>query len=198
VLTNAAAAVAVGIIATGIVIGFDPAVLVGEVTAAMVDLAASVNPGPGAAPTAADLEPIVRFNVAILPASAAIMGLAVVVLDLYLGALSVRFSDRLKRPDERMWSVALPAAVPALLGVATVLAFAPGNVGYVAEAIAGAESVHYKAQDSMETWDAALRIWRTASGAAAKAVFSTVMSFPGVFNVSLGRRYGISESSRFC
>jgi Na+/proline symporter len=62
----------------------------------------------------------------------------VVVLDLYLGAISVRFSDRLKRPQEPMWSAALPIAVPALLVVATVLAFAPGSVGYAAETIAGA------------------------------------------------------------
>lgn len=40
------------------------------------------------------------------------------------------------------------------------------------ELLAGSESVHYKAKDSPETWDAALRIWRTGSGAAAKALFA--------------------------
>lgn len=40
------------------------------------------------------------------------------------------------------------------------------------ELLAGSESVHYKAKDSPETWDAALRIWRTGSGVAAKALFA--------------------------
>lgn len=40
------------------------------------------------------------------------------------------------------------------------------------ELLTGSESVHYKANDNPETWDAALRIWRTGSGAAAKALFA--------------------------
>lgn len=40
------------------------------------------------------------------------------------------------------------------------------------ELTAGSESVHYRAQDSAETWDAALRVWRLPSGAAAKALFA--------------------------
>ncbi len=40
------------------------------------------------------------------------------------------------------------------------------------ELTAGSEAVHYKAQDSTESWDAALRSWRSSSGAAAKALFT--------------------------
>jgi hypothetical protein len=46
-------------------------------------------------------------------------------------------------------------------------------------AVSGFEAVHYKAQDSPETWDAALRIWRTASGAAAKAAFQRLRAKVG-------------------
>ena len=49
------------------------------------------------------------------------------------------------------------------------LASLPDNIS---ELTAGSEAVHYKAQDSTESWDAALRIWRTPSGAAAKAAFA--------------------------
>src|SRR4051812_43982648 len=108
VLANAAAAVAIGVIALGLVIGFDPPELTREITAAMADWAASVNPGPGAPPTAADLEPLVRLNVALLPATVGIIGVAMVVLDIYLAEKSVRFSDRLRRREESAWTVALP------------------------------------------------------------------------------------------
>lgn len=42
------------------------------------------------------------------------------------------------------------------------------------ELLAGSESVHYRAKDNPETWDAALRIWRTGSGAAAKALLTSL------------------------
>lgn len=42
------------------------------------------------------------------------------------------------------------------------------------ELSAGSETVHYRAQDNPETWDAALRIWRLPSGTAAKALFARV------------------------
>jgi len=138
VLANAAAAVAIGVIVLGLAIGFDPPDLTREITAAMADWAASVNPGPGAPPTAADLEPLVRLNVTLLPATIGIFGVAMVVLDIYLAEKSVRFSDRLRRREESAWTISLPRAVPAVFAAATLLAFVPGQVGHAAEAVAGA------------------------------------------------------------
>ena len=40
------------------------------------------------------------------------------------------------------------------------------------ELSAGSEAVHYRAKDGAETFDAALRLWRLPSGAAAKALFT--------------------------
>ena len=138
VLANAAAAVAVGVILIGVVVGFDPPALTQEITQAMAEWAATVNPGPGDPPTAADLEPLVRLNVTLLPATIGIIGVGMVALDLYLAEKSVRFSDLLRRPEEAMSTIAVPALVPAALVVAVVLAFVPGTVGHAAEAVAGA------------------------------------------------------------
>jgi hypothetical protein len=69
----------------------------------------------------------------------------------------------LTRADVEEW--ATQAGTPHPYALAPLPATAP-------ELIAGSEAVHYKAQDSTEAWDAALRLWRTPSGAAAKAVFT--------------------------
>jgi hypothetical protein len=60
-----------------------------------------------------------------------------VALDLYLGARAASFSDRLKRPVEPMWTLALPPAVPWIFVGATPLAFLPGSVGHAAGAVTG-------------------------------------------------------------
>jgi hypothetical protein len=137
VLAHAAVVLAIGIIGVGVLAGFDPEALTQEITKALVDWAATVNPGPDPAPTAADVAPLVRLNVALLPATIGILAMAMVALDLYLGARSVGFSERLKRPVEPIWALALPAAVPAALVVATPLAFLPGSVGHAAATVAG-------------------------------------------------------------
>jgi hypothetical protein len=138
VLTHAAAAMALAVVAVGLIIGYDPPALTTDITAALVDLAASANTGAGPLPTTADLQPLVAINVLLMPASVAIIGLAVVVLDVYLAARSVRLSGGLKRPEENLSSVAVPVGVPAGFVVATGLAFVPGTFGHVAEAVAGA------------------------------------------------------------
>jgi hypothetical protein len=130
--------VALGVVAIGVLVGFDPAMMIQEITSAMVEWAAEVNAGPGAPPTAAEIEPIVTLNVTLLPAIFALLGVLMVVADIYLGALSVRFSDRLKRTAEEMSTVSLPPAVPVAFAGATVLAFIPGQFGHAAEVVAGA------------------------------------------------------------
>jgi hypothetical protein len=137
VLAHAAAASALGVIGVGAIAGFNPETLTQEITKALVDWAATVNPGPGPAPTAADVAPLVRLNVALLPATVGILAMAMVALGLYLGARSVAFSERLRRPLDPLWTVSLPAAVPAALVVATPLAFLPGSIGHAAGAVAG-------------------------------------------------------------
>ena len=138
ILTHCAIAMAIVVVAGGVMVGYDPPTLTNTITAALVDLAANANPGPGAPPTAADLQPAVALSVALMPAILGVLGLIVIVVDLYLAGRSVRFSQGLKRPDENLWTVSLPLAVPAAFIGATALAFAPGTIGHAAEAVAGA------------------------------------------------------------
>jgi hypothetical protein len=137
VLAHVAAVLAAGIIAVGMVAGFNPETLSEEITKALVEWAAGANPGTSAPPTAADVAPLVRLNVALLPATAGILAMGMVSLGLYLGWRSVGLSDRWKRPASPLWSVALPPAVPATLLVTAPLAFLPGAIGYAAGAVAG-------------------------------------------------------------
>jgi hypothetical protein len=138
VLAHTACALAIDVLALGVLVGFNPPALTDEITQALIEWAASANPDTTAAPTAADVAPLVRLYVALLPATVAIMGMAMVVLDLYLGAKSVGFSERMKRTLQPLWTLSLPVSIPAAFVVATGLAFAPGSVGYAAEAVAGA------------------------------------------------------------
>ena len=111
VLAHATAAVAIGVIGIGTVAGFDPEALTTELTTALVDWAARVNPGPGDPPTA---EASHRWSASMLCCcrrrrdSRHRDG----GLGLYLGAKSVGFSGRLKRPVEPLWTITLPTAVP--------------------------------------------------------------------------------------
>jgi hypothetical protein len=138
VLAHAAGALALGVLAIGLLVGFDPPTLTKEITDALVEWAASANTGPGTPPTAADVAPLVSLNVALMPATVAFMGLMMVAIDLYLAVKSVGLSDRLRRPTESLWAIELPRAVPAVFVATIFLAFAPGTVGYAAEAVAGA------------------------------------------------------------
>jgi hypothetical protein len=89
-------------------------------------------------PTAADYEPGLRVLVPLLPAIFAAMALAVVSLDLYLGAKSARFSNLLRRPEDDLNALALPWPVPVVFALAAAASFVPGGVGYAARAVAGA------------------------------------------------------------
>jgi hypothetical protein len=123
------------VICIGLLVGFDPVGLTAEITAALIDWAMTTNPDRPV--TAADVQPLVSLNVALLPATVGILGVGMVVLDLVLGAKAVGASDRLKRAPEPLWTVALPGAVPVAFLGATALAFVPGAPGYAAEALAG-------------------------------------------------------------
>ncbi len=136
-LLAAAFAVTGGLWIVGAVIGFDPQALVHEMTAALTQWIAAANPA-GDAPTAAEIEPFARLNVALLPFISAVVALVVVVVDLWLAAIVTRASGRLQRPRDRIWMVTLPNQLVGVLAVAVALAFIPGAVGHAAAVAAGA------------------------------------------------------------
>ncbi len=136
-LFAAAIAVIGGLWIIGAIIGFDPQALVGEMTTALAQWLADANPA-GTAPTAAEIEPFARLNVALLPFIGAVVALVVVVFDLWLGAVVTRVSGRLRRPRDHLWTVALPNQLAIALAVALVLAFVPGALGHAAAVAAGA------------------------------------------------------------
>ncbi len=136
-LLAAVVAVTGGLWIIGAVIGFDPQALVGEMTAALTQWIAGANPA-GTPPTAADIEPFARLNVALLPFISAIIALVIVVADLWLAALVTRTSGRLQRPRDRVWTVALPNHLAGMLAIAVALAFLPGAIGHAAAVATGA------------------------------------------------------------
>ncbi len=138
VLAHTAVALGLGVVVIGLVVGFDPAQLTTEITNALVEWAAAGNVEGVTPPTAADIAPLVSINVLLMPATVTVMGLIMVVVDLYLAAKSVGVSERFKRPAESLWTIALPAAIPAGFIGAAAVAFAPGTVGNAGLALAGA------------------------------------------------------------
>lgn len=136
-LMHLAAAAAIGVVLVGVLIGYDRAVLASEVTQALIEWF-SVMQTTGTPPTAAELEPFVRFNLAVMPVTIPAILLFVLTFDLWLAAVVARASGRLRRPYEKMWGVELPSrALVALAGV-TLLCFVPGVPGEIAQVFAGA------------------------------------------------------------
>jgi hypothetical protein len=136
ILLHGAAATAVGLIVVGFIIGYDPATLTTEITAALTQWMAQ-SPDGSAPPDAAELEPFVRFNVVAMPFTTGSLLVIFFVLNLWLGARIAEASGRLPRPRERLWTAVLPNVAVAVFAVALALAFVPGAVGYAAGAVAG-------------------------------------------------------------
>jgi hypothetical protein len=136
-LLAAAVAVTGSLWIIGAIIGFDPQALVREMTATLTQWLAGANPA-GTPPTAAEIEPFARLNVALLPFISAVVVVVVVVVDLWLAALVTRTSGRLQRPRDRLWTVTLPNQLAGVLAVAAALAFIPGTLGHAAAVAAGA------------------------------------------------------------
>ncbi len=139
ILLHGAAATAVGLVIVGFIIGYDPGAFTAEITAALVDwLAQSPSADGSPPPTAADLEPFVRFNVVAMPFTTAALLVIILVFNLWLAARIAEASGRLARPRDRLWTAMLPNEALAVLAVAVLVAFVPGAVGYAASAVAGA------------------------------------------------------------
>jgi hypothetical protein len=134
-LFNLAVATAVGIVLTGMIVGFDTEALAGQ----MVDsLAAIIGTSSGTPADRSQLEAFVSFNVTVMPLTVAILAVAVLVFDLWLGAWVARMSGRLVRPRDRAWTVMLPRVALIILAAGVVLSFFPGALGEAARVVAGA------------------------------------------------------------
>jgi len=137
ILLHGAAATAAGLIVVGFIIGYDPATLTGEITEALTAWVAA-SPDGGPPPSAAELEPFVRFNVVAMPFTTGSLLVIFFVLNLWLGARIAEASGKLARPRDRLWTAVFPNAGVAVFIVAMALALVPGPVGYAAGAVAGA------------------------------------------------------------
>ncbi|MCB1499151.1 MAG: hypothetical protein KDK07_05070 [Bauldia sp.] len=137
ILFQATAIIAVGVVVVGFIVGYDPETLAAEVTTALVDWLAQA-PDASAPPSAADLAPFVRLNVAAMPFTVAAMVVIIFVFDLWLAARIAEASGRLSRPRDRLWTAVLPKESVAIFAATAVAAFVPGVVGYAAGAVAGA------------------------------------------------------------
>jgi hypothetical protein len=136
-LFHAAIAAAAGTVIAGAIVGFDPAALAADMTA-MLTTWMSGSPELGPPPTAAELAPFVRANVALMPFTVPAITLFVTVLNLWLAARIVSASGRLGRPRAPAWTAALPIEAPILFVIALAVLLLPGAIGTVASAVAGA------------------------------------------------------------
>ena len=138
VLLQTTVASAVAAVAVGFISGYQPEAMVSEATTALVDLLTQVQTA-SLPPTAAEIEPMVRIYVAIMPFMVGLFMTAILTFDLWLGGLVARASSRFRRPVEPLWTVTLPDEV--LIGFPIALAlglFFPGVIGEIAEVFAGA------------------------------------------------------------
>ena len=138
VLLHAAIAVSAGLVVTGFVTGYDPAIIAEGATRVVVEFMTEVET-TGPPPTAESVQPFVSLYIAILPFTVAAFMLAVTVFNLWLGGIVARASGRMARPAERLWTVNPPNEILISFSVALVLAtLLPGAIGNVAALVAGA------------------------------------------------------------
>ncbi len=136
-LLHAAVAVSVGIVLTGILIGYDPDSLAKEMATLLARWLAEM-PEAGSTPSATELAPLIRLNVAVMPYALAAFGVILIVLNMWLGTLVARASGRMQRPAEKLWSATLPNEAIAVFLVALTLSFVPGILGEIAGVATGA------------------------------------------------------------
>jgi hypothetical protein len=136
-LLHAAIAVAISLILIGVIFGFDPVALTAEMTDAFTRWIAE-SPNATGIPTAEEVEPFVRFNVAAMPFTMSALLLLTVVFNMWLGSRVADASGRLRRPRPPLWTALMPVEGVALLAAALVVAFVPGGIGHAAGALTGA------------------------------------------------------------
>jgi hypothetical protein len=136
-LLHATAAVSIGLSLVGFLIGYDAESMTGGMADALQEWFAG-HPELESQPTREEIEPFVRFNLRLLPYTLGVLILVVSVVDLWLGALVARKSGRLERPQEPIWTVALPVQAAFAFVAALVASFLPPPLGDVGAVFAGA------------------------------------------------------------
>lgn len=137
ILFHGAAATAAGLVVVGVIIGYDPVAITAELTAALTEWLAQA-PDGGAPPSAAELEPFVRFNVLAMPFTTGALLVIIFAVNLWLASRIAEASGRLARPREPMWTAVLPGEAVAVFVIAAIAALVPSAVGYASGAVAGA------------------------------------------------------------
>jgi hypothetical protein len=85
----------------------------------------------------------IEFLIAIIPLAAGVLATITNVLNLWLAALIVRFSGRLRRPWPDLSALTFPRVAAAALAVAIILTFAGGMLGLLATVSSAALLVAY-------------------------------------------------------
>ena len=135
VLMRVALAVAAAVVVTGFLLGYDPEALI---TQTLAVLKTWLTQSDGITPADAELEPLVRFNIALMPFTSASLALGILVLATWLGARIAKMSGLLKREWTPLWTVVLPQSAALFFGLAFVASMLPGVPGQIAGAVAGA------------------------------------------------------------
>lgn len=137
VLLRAALVVGAAVVVTGFLLGYDPEALISQTLTVLKSwLAQSAT--DGMTPTDAEMEPLVRFNIALMPFTSASLTLGILVLATWLGARIARMSGLLAREWKPLWTVVLPQSAALIFGAAFVISLTPGVPGQIAGAVAGA------------------------------------------------------------
>lgn len=136
-LLHTTLAAALGIVCVGFLSGYTSEGMVADATVALSEALAQLQ-STAPPPTTAELEPLVRLYVALLPFLTAILMLAITVFNLWLAAIVARASSRLQRPADRFSMVTLPNEILAGFVAAALLAFLPGAFGEIGAVFAGA------------------------------------------------------------
>lgn len=137
VLFRASVAVGIAVVIAGYALGYDPEALIQETVKVLQSWLAQ-SPTDGTVPTEAELEPLVRYNILLMPFTSAAMALGILVLATWLGARIARMSGLLAREWTPLWTVVLPQSAALVFGIAFVASMIPGVPGQIAGAIAGA------------------------------------------------------------
>ena len=87
---------------------------------------------PLSVPGVANVDRLIDFLVAAIPAAAAVLATITNVLNLYLAARIVKFSGLLKRPWPQLSAMTFPLLTVAALAIAMILSFVGSLVGIVA------------------------------------------------------------------
>lgn len=134
VLLRAALASAVSVVIWIVMRGFDASAWSSDLVDAMMNIMTD----GGSGPARAEVEPIVRIVVAMLPFLFTLFVLVALIFNVYLGARIVRKSGLMQRPWIALWQVRLPRVVVPFLALTLIAAFAGGTIGDVGGAFAGA------------------------------------------------------------